>query len=66
MTLFLLSSKNSSLEQLDVKRDLASRLVDDPTADQALLRWLDHHVETEASDLHGRELWNLYCGTFEN
>jgi len=53
-------------KQLDVKRDLAAQLASDPTSDQSLTRWLYRQVETEASDLHSRELWDLYCGAFEN
>ncbi len=53
-------------QQLEVKRDLATRLADDPSADSAFQAWLDQQVKTEAADLRSRELWDLYCGAFES
>ena len=53
-------------QELRFKRDLAASLADDPTADPAFKAWLDEKIKYEASDLRSRELWDLYCGAFEN
>jgi hypothetical protein len=53
-------------KQLEVKRDLADKLASDPTADAAFRSWLDQQVKTEATDLRSRELWDWYCGAFED
>jgi hypothetical protein len=52
--------------QLEVKRDLATRLAHDPSAESAFQSWLDQQVKTEAADLRSRELWDWYCGAFES
>jgi hypothetical protein len=53
-------------QQLEVKRDLATRLAHDPSANPAFQAWLDQQVKTEAADLRSRELWDWYCGAFES
>ena len=62
-----IAAESSGLTQeLRFKRDLAASLADDPTADPAFKAWLDEQIKYEASDLRSRELWDLYCGAFEN
>jgi hypothetical protein len=62
-----IAAESSGLtQQLQVKRDLATRLADDPSADSVFQSWLDQQVRTETSDLRSRELWDLYCGAFES
>ena len=62
-----IAAESSGLtKQREVKRDLATRLADDPSADSVFQSWLDQQVRTETSDLRSRELWDLYCGAFES